>query len=36
MDKITELLKDEFEVYKYSRNTIDVCRKYLNDKKIIR
>ena len=35
MDEIIKLLnfKDEFQVYKYSRNYIDVCREYLNDRK---
>ena len=37
MDEIAKLLnlKDEFEVYNYLRNYIDVCREYLNDKKKI-
>ena len=35
MDEIAKLLniKDEFEVYNYKRNYIDVCREYLNDRK---
>ena len=35
MDEKANLLnfKDEFEVYNYSRNYIDVCREYLNDRK---
>ena len=35
MDEIAKLLnfKDEFQVNKYSRNYIDVCREYLNDRK---
>ena len=35
MDEIAKLLnfKDKFEVYNYSRNYIDVCRGYLNDRK---
>ena len=35
MDEIAKLLnfKDEFQVCKYSRNYIDVCREYLNDRK---
>ena len=35
MDEIAKLLnfKDKFEVYNYSRNYIDACREYLNDRK---
>ena len=35
MDEIAKLLnfKDKFEVDNYSRNYIDVCSEYLNDRK---